>query len=119
MCAVKPWLAHYDSGVPHTLAPYPEETLLDYLGPLAREHGDKPALLFKGATFSYRELESQSDDSVKLTRTHEMDQPIRSSSNPYRLAGRTFWRAVRVCWRWANRWRDAAVAGEDVKGVRV
>src|SRR4051794_31984156 len=25
-----PWLAHYDAGIPATLAPYPERTLLDY-----------------------------------------------------------------------------------------
>src|SRR6187431_2247567 len=59
--ATRPWLAHYDSDVPPSLAPYPEKTLLDYLAPLARDHGAKPALLFKGATFSYAELESQSD----------------------------------------------------------
>ncbi|MBI4264272.1 MAG: long-chain fatty acid--CoA ligase [Acidobacteria bacterium] len=58
---MKPWLAHYDADVPQTLAPYPESTLLDYLTPLARDHGGKPALLFKGASFSYAELESQSD----------------------------------------------------------
>ena len=61
MRAVKPWLAHYDPDVPHSLAPYPDKTLLDYLTPLAREHGGKPALLFKGATMTYGELESQSD----------------------------------------------------------
>src|SRR5207302_2596966 len=26
-----PWLAHYDKGVPATLAPYPNRTLLDYV----------------------------------------------------------------------------------------
>jgi long-chain acyl-CoA synthetase len=61
MCAVKPWLAHYDPGVPHSLAPYPDKTLLDYLAPLARDHGGKPALLFKGTSYSYGELEAQSD----------------------------------------------------------
>ena len=30
-------------------------------GQLARDHGDKPALLFKGASMSYAELEQQSD----------------------------------------------------------
>jgi long-chain acyl-CoA synthetase len=58
---VKPWLANYDPGVPHSLAPYPEKTLLDYLTALAREHGDRPALLFKGATMTYGALEAQSD----------------------------------------------------------
>ncbi|MBM3819528.1 MAG: long-chain fatty acid--CoA ligase [Acidimicrobiia bacterium] len=58
---MKPWLANYDPGVPHSLAPYPDKTLLDYLTPLAREHGDRPALLFKGATITYRQLEAESD----------------------------------------------------------
>jgi hypothetical protein len=26
-----PWLAHYDAGVPATLSPYPDRTLLDYV----------------------------------------------------------------------------------------
>ncbi len=25
----QPWFKHYDQGVPHTLAPYPERTLID------------------------------------------------------------------------------------------
>lgn len=61
LCAVKPWLAHYDSDVATTVAPYPEKTLLDYLSQLAREHGDKKALLFKGTSMSYAELETLSN----------------------------------------------------------
>jgi|SRR5688572_4383889 len=61
MCAVKPWLQHYDSGVPPSLQPYPDKTLLDYLAALAADHGDKPALLFKGATVSYARLAAESD----------------------------------------------------------
>ena len=57
----KRWLAHYDPDVAPTLAPYPEKTLLDYLAQLARENGDKAALLFKGATMTYRQLEHESD----------------------------------------------------------
>ena len=58
---MKRWLAQYDPDVAPSLAPYPDRTLLDYLADLARDHGDKPALLFKGASMSYAELESQSD----------------------------------------------------------
>ncbi len=61
MSAVKRWLPHYDPDVLHTLAPYPDKTLVDYLDDLAREHPEKPALLFKGASLSYGELNSQSD----------------------------------------------------------
>jgi long-chain acyl-CoA synthetase len=59
--AAKPWLAHYDSDVPASIAPYPERTLLDYLDDLASGHGRDPALLFKGTTMSYGELQAQSD----------------------------------------------------------
>jgi long-chain acyl-CoA synthetase len=58
---MKPWLSHYDDDVPKTLAPYPERTLLHYLEQLASEHPAKPALLFKGATVSYRQLEAESN----------------------------------------------------------
>ena len=56
-----PWLAHYDAGIPATLAPYPQRTLLDYLADAARDHADDPALLFKGAAITYGELERLSD----------------------------------------------------------
>src|SRR5687767_2745679 len=58
--AAKPWLAHYDSDVRPSLAPYPDKTLLDYLDELARDHGGKPAVLFKGGSLSYRQLEAES-----------------------------------------------------------
>jgi long-chain acyl-CoA synthetase len=56
-----PWLEHYDPGVAATLQPYPERSLLDYLTETARRSGDKPALLFKGATVTYAQLERLSD----------------------------------------------------------
>jgi len=58
---MEPWISHYDSDVKPSLAPYPDKTLLDYLRTLAAEHGEKPALLFKGATVSYGRLEAESD----------------------------------------------------------
>jgi long-chain acyl-CoA synthetase len=57
---VNRWLAHYDDDVPHSVGPYPDKTLLDYLSDLARDHGSKSALLFKGTAMSYRQLEDQS-----------------------------------------------------------
>jgi long-chain acyl-CoA synthetase len=56
-----PWFRHYDEGVPRTLRPYPERTLLDYIADSAREHPDHPALLFKGLRVTYGELERLSD----------------------------------------------------------
>jgi long-chain acyl-CoA synthetase len=56
-----PWLAHYDPGVPPTLAPYPDKTLVDYVADAARSRPGSPALLFKGATVTYGELDRLSD----------------------------------------------------------
>jgi long-chain acyl-CoA synthetase len=55
------WRRNYDEGVPRTLAPYPELTLLDYLRRNAAQWPDRPALFFKGATTTYDELERASD----------------------------------------------------------
>ena len=57
---MKRWLAKYDADVAPSIAPYPDRTLVDYLADLARDDGGEPALLFKGASMSYAELESQS-----------------------------------------------------------
>ena len=56
-----PWLAHYDPGVPPTLEPYPNRTLVDYLADAARERPGATALLFKGARLTFGELERLSD----------------------------------------------------------
>jgi long-chain acyl-CoA synthetase len=56
-----PWFKHYDEGVPKTLRPYPERTLLDYIADSAREKPDVPAILFKGLRVTYGELERLSD----------------------------------------------------------
>jgi len=61
MSPTAPWLAHYDPGVPATLAPYPDRTLVDYVADAARDRPDSPALLFKGATVTYGELDRLSD----------------------------------------------------------
>jgi long-chain acyl-CoA synthetase len=53
---VKPWLAHYDSDVRPSVAPYPDKTLVDYLDQLAAGHPSTTALLFKGTTMTYGEL---------------------------------------------------------------
>ena len=57
---MKPWLNHYDSDVRHSVAPYPDKTLIDYLDQLAAGHSTKTALLFKGATMSYGSLSALS-----------------------------------------------------------
>jgi len=62
MSTAAPWLAHYDSDVPRTLAPYPSRTLVDFVAEFARTQPARPALLFKGARVTYGELERLSDE---------------------------------------------------------
>ena len=57
---VKPWHTHYDADVRPSIAPYPDKTLIDYLDQLAAEHPSNPALLFKGATMTYGQLDALS-----------------------------------------------------------
>jgi long-chain acyl-CoA synthetase len=61
MAARAPWLAHYDRGVPATLAPYPNRTILDYVDDFAKTRPRARALIFKGQELSYGELEALSD----------------------------------------------------------
>jgi long-chain acyl-CoA synthetase len=56
-----PWLNHYDQGIPETLAPYPDRTLLDDVADAVAERPGGPALLFKGRTVTWGELEQGSD----------------------------------------------------------
>src|SRR3954467_14322134 len=56
-----PWLSHYDSDVPRPRAPYPHRTILDYLADLVRTRPRDPALLFKGATISWEQLDRDAD----------------------------------------------------------
>ncbi len=53
----KPWLKHYEPGLPHTLRPYPECTLLDVMSDTVRQRPDHTALIFKGTRMSYARLE--------------------------------------------------------------
>jgi hypothetical protein len=57
----KPGFPHYDAGVPRTLAPYPQKTLLDYVANTAIQWPPHPALLFKGRCVTYGELTRLSD----------------------------------------------------------
>lgn len=57
----KPWLRHYDAGVPQSIAAYPDKTLVDYFHASARARPDAIAVSFKDRHFSYREIETASD----------------------------------------------------------
>src|SRR4029453_9111626 len=55
------WLRHYDQGIPETLAPYPERTLLDDVAEAAAERPRDPAPVFKGRAVTWAELDRRSD----------------------------------------------------------
>ncbi|MCC7358890.1 MAG: long-chain fatty acid--CoA ligase [Anaerolineales bacterium] len=57
----KPWLAHYDKGVPATLAPYPNRPLYSFLEESAVKFPDRACTVFKGRTITYREMNALSD----------------------------------------------------------
>ncbi|MBI2332264.1 MAG: long-chain fatty acid--CoA ligase [Chloroflexi bacterium] len=56
----KPWLAHYDKGVPQTIE-YPKAPLFHFLEEAARKYPDRACTIFKGAVISYREINEQSN----------------------------------------------------------
>jgi long-chain acyl-CoA synthetase len=58
----KRWLKSYDEGVPHSLKPYPELTLIDYVDKAAKERPGDAMLIFKKRNISYTELNRLSDE---------------------------------------------------------
>ncbi len=56
----KPWLAHYDKGVPHTIE-YPKVPLFHFLEEAARKYPDRACTIFKGAVVSYRDVNKMAD----------------------------------------------------------
>ena len=52
----RPWLAHYDSGVPPSI-PYPAATLVDLMRSVSGARAAHPAVLFKGTVLTYGELD--------------------------------------------------------------
>ena len=56
----RPWLAHYDKGVPQTIE-YPKVPLFHFLEEAARKYPDRACTIFKGAVISYREMNEQTD----------------------------------------------------------
>src|SRR4030042_538552 len=59
------WFKSYDPGVPHTLQPYPEITVLDVLADCLKERPEHPLAIFKIREVSYREVEEHSNALAK------------------------------------------------------
>ena len=56
----KPWLAHYDKGVPHTVE-IPNAPLFHFLEESARKYPDRACTIFKGAVMTFKEMNEISD----------------------------------------------------------
>jgi long-chain acyl-CoA synthetase len=65
----RPWLKHYDPGVPETLGEYPSRTLLDYVDDGLKEHPGHAALLYKGRAMSLGELDALSTAFANVLRS--------------------------------------------------
>jgi len=56
----KPWLAHYDKGIPHTVE-IPNVPMFHFLEESARKYPDRACTIFKGAVITYKEMNAISD----------------------------------------------------------
>ncbi len=56
-----PWLKNYDKGVPPTLEPYPQKTMVDFVDESAAAKPYRAMLYFKGARVLYADFIRQSD----------------------------------------------------------
>ncbi|MDD5312619.1 MAG: AMP-binding protein [Dehalococcoidia bacterium] len=56
-----PWFQSYDPGVPRTLQPYPQITVLDILADGLKQRPEHPLCIFQGREVSYREIEEHSN----------------------------------------------------------
>jgi len=56
----RPWLAHYDEGVPEHIE-YPKVPLFYFLEQSAQKYPDVPCTIFKGAVITYKEMNEITD----------------------------------------------------------
>ena len=56
----RPWLAHYDKGVPQTID-IPNVPLFHFLEESARKYPDRACTIFKGAVITYKEMNAITD----------------------------------------------------------
>lgn len=60
MSSSKPWVAHYDDGVPATIE-YPQIACHELLEQTAKRYPDNVCTIFKGATITYKQLDEMTD----------------------------------------------------------
>ena len=56
----RPWIAHYDKGVPATLD-YPKKPLFHFLEKSAKLYPDRACTIFEGSVITFKEMNELSD----------------------------------------------------------
>ncbi|HNT22751.1 MAG TPA: long-chain fatty acid--CoA ligase [Anaerolineales bacterium] len=56
----RPWLKHYDSGVPHQID-YPQDTAFNMLEAAAQKYPHSPCTIFKGAVLTFKKIDELTD----------------------------------------------------------
>lgn len=68
------WWKSYDRGVPHTLEPYPGNTLLDAFAETAREKPQQTCVIFAGKPITYGEMDRMSDALAAALAANEVNK---------------------------------------------
>jgi long-chain acyl-CoA synthetase len=74
--ANRPWLKHYEQGVPAVLG-LPKRPLFRLLHSTVRRHGDRPALVFGGRTLTYKQLDSECNRMANALRSLGVEKGTR------------------------------------------
>jgi long-chain acyl-CoA synthetase len=76
LAQTRPWLDHYESGVPHTLG-FPRRPLFRLLRSAARRHGSRPAIKFYGKTLNYQQLDGEANRLANALRSIGVEKGTR------------------------------------------
>lgn len=68
------WWKSYDRGVPHTLEPYPGNTLLDVFAETAREKPQQTCVIFTGKPITYGDMDRMSDALAAALASNEVNK---------------------------------------------
>ena len=118
-----PWLEHYDAGVPHTIPAYPYRTLVDYFRDSATKRPDDAAISFKGAHFTYADIDSASDalaHSLRQLGVHQGDRVALVLPNcpQFVIAELAIWKLRAICAPQSVMYTDRELTGSlNVSGA--
>ena len=76
MVVERPWLRHYEQGVPQTLG-FPNRALHRLLHSVVRRFGKRPALVFLGKMMTYEQLNHEANRMANALRSLGVDKGVR------------------------------------------